>query len=81
MTDHDHPDTTGMHGMLLAGADPPYLAHLPMFMPPHNYQVILKVALDDDVARMIVELHAQVGTDSLFTVAPEKFPISDLSPA
>lgn len=80
MTDHHH-DTTGVHGMLLAGADPTYLAHLPMFMHPHNFQVILKVALDDDVARRLRELHAPWGTDALFTVAPEKFPITDLSPA
>ena len=81
MTDNHHHDTTGTHGMLLVGVDPPYLSHLPMFMHPHNYQVILKVALEDGVARSLMDLHREAGSEALFTVAPEKFPITDLSPA
>jgi hypothetical protein len=41
---HDHPDpnaTFGTHGMLLFGEETLYLSHLPMFMSPHNFQVIL----------------------------------------
>ena len=30
----------GIHGMLLVGETPMYLSPLPMFVPPHNYQVI-----------------------------------------
>jgi hypothetical protein len=41
--------TEGVHGMLLFGADTLYLSHLPMFMRPHNYQVILEVVVDDAV--------------------------------
>jgi len=37
----DDPDQSiGIHGMLLVGETPMYLSHGPMFMPPHNYQVI-----------------------------------------
>ncbi len=73
-------DTTGLHGMLLVGADPVYLSHLPMFMAPHNYQVILKVSLDDDVSAKLRNFRAHFGRDAFFTVAPETFAITDLSP-
>jgi hypothetical protein len=48
----DHPgpggdDTTGVHGMLLFGEDVVYLSHLPMFMSPHNFQVLLITASPD----------------------------------
>jgi len=74
--------TVGVHGMLLVGSDPVYLSHLPMFMAPHNYQVLLKVSLEDDVARRVSDLRAHFGRDALVTVAPKPFPITDLvSPA
>jgi hypothetical protein len=69
MTDHDahagghggHPghggtgadDTTGVHGMLLFGEDVVYLSHLPMFMSPHNFQVLLEVGFDDAVHEVL----------------------------
>jgi hypothetical protein len=74
------PDTTGLHGMLLVGADPVYLSHLPMFMTPHNYQVVLKVSLDAEVSGQLRTFRAHFGRDALFTVAPETFAITDLSP-
>lgn len=77
--EHETPDTTGLHGMLLVGADPIYLSHLPMFMVPHNYQVILKVSLDDEVSGKLREFRAHFGRDALFTVAPEEFPILELT--
>lgn len=73
-------DTTGLHGMLLVGTDPVYLSHLPMFMAPHNYQVILKVSLDDEVSGGLQNFRAHFGRDALFTVAPEIFAITELSP-
>ncbi len=39
------PDTPGFHGMLLFGEGTAYLSHLPMFMPPHNYQAFFEVTL------------------------------------
>ena len=89
MTDHqthhdhgpdDHVDTTGIHGMVLAGESPVYVSHLPMFMVPHNYQVILKVTLEDDVNRKLADLRAHFGSDMLVTVHPEVFAIRDLKP-
>ena len=84
-THHDHGpddpvDTTGVHGMVLVGESPVYVSHLPMFMVPHNYQVILKVTLEDDVNRKLADLRAQFGRDMLVTVNPEVFAIRDLKP-
>jgi hypothetical protein len=82
---HDHGpddpvDTTGVHGMVLLGESPVYVSHLPMFMVPHNYQVILKVTLEDEVNRKLGDLRAQFGGDMLITVNPEEFAIRDLKP-
>jgi hypothetical protein len=67
--------------MLLFGDGPFYLSHLPMFMSPHNYQAILQVTLEDDVAGQVRNLHAHFGRDRLLTVRPEVFAITDLLPA
>jgi hypothetical protein len=75
-----HPDTVGVHGMLLAGTDPVYGSHLPMFMPPHNYQVLLKLGLEPKVLGKIRDLRAHFGRDTLITMAPRPFDITDLSP-
>ena len=81
---HHHPGQSdppiGVHGMLLVGEAPIYLSHLPMFMAPHNYQVILEVSLDDEASRRLHDFRAHFGRDFLFTVKPETFSITDLLP-
>lgn len=78
----DDPGTSiGIHGMLLVGDKPMYLSHLPMFMPPHNYQVILKVTLEDEVTSELGVFRAHFGHDMLVTVKPERFALRDLRPA
>jgi hypothetical protein len=82
---HDHMPADsggglGVHGMLLVGDSPSYLSHLPMFMSPHNYQVLLKATLEDEVTRRLRDLRAQLGPDTLVTVKPEVFAIEDLVP-
>ncbi|HYN18135.1 MAG TPA: hypothetical protein VEY96_08630 [Actinomycetes bacterium] len=86
MTDHDaqagghgghhgngSDDTTGVHGMLLFGEDVTYLSHLPMFMSPHHFQVILEVEFDDAVRELLnADLH---------TFEPEVFAITELDPS
>jgi len=57
----DSGDSIGLHGMLRVGEMPMYLSHVPMFMPPRNYQVIVKVTLEDDV------------TDGLARPAPQSW--------
>lgn len=36
-----------LHGMVLFGAGPYFLEHIPMLTPPHDFQVIAEVALTD----------------------------------
>lgn len=80
MTDHDahggghgNDDTTGVHGMLLFGEDDLYLSHLPMFMTPHNFQVLLEAGFDDAVREVL-------GAGGLHTFEPEVFAITELDP-
>jgi len=46
MKSHSHPDhhepEGPSHNMLVVGEKSIFLSHLPMFMPPHNFQVILE---------------------------------------
>ena len=78
MHHHGEASTRGLHGMLLVGDDPAYASHLPMFMAPHNYQVVLRVTLPDDVRRRLADVRAQLGKDQLVTLKPEVFAITDL---
>ncbi len=71
--------TVGLHGMLLVGEDPMFALHLPMFMAPHNYQVVLEVTLPDDVRDRLRAVRAEAGPDALVTLKPEPFPIVDLA--
>ncbi|MEV6205877.1 hypothetical protein [Kitasatospora sp. NPDC051914] len=71
------------HGMLVMGEDTVYLSHLPMFMPPHHFQVLLEVTLNNesgDAQRVYAEDRRRTGTD-VYTLNPEPFRISDLAGA
>jgi hypothetical protein len=85
MHDHHPPSgqpepPIGVHGMLVVGEAPVYLSHLPMFMAPHNFQVILEVTLDAEADRRLRDFRAHFGRDNLYTVKPEEFSIVDLLP-
>jgi hypothetical protein len=80
MGHHHHHPPIGVHGMLLVGEAPIYLSHLPMFMAPHNFQVILEVTLDAEANRRFEGVRAQSRPDELYTVKPEAFSIVDLLP-
>jgi hypothetical protein len=41
-------DPPAAHGMAVIGGQAVYLSHLPMFMSPHHYQVILEVEFEGD---------------------------------
>jgi len=78
---HDHPDpnaTFGTHGMLLFGEETLYLSHLPMFMSPHNFQVILAVTLNEQAAGRLHDFRAHFGRNDMYTFKPKKFHITDL---
>lgn len=70
----------GTHGMLLFGnQDGLYAAHLSMFHPPHDYQVVLKIRLTDRL--LDEELRRQLEKKpTLWTIEPEQFNLSRLSP-
>jgi len=72
--------TYGTHGMaLFGGREGLYASHLPIFHPPHDYQVILRVRLAD--AKLDGELRQRLdGKTALWTIDPEKFELDRLAP-
>jgi hypothetical protein len=79
--------TVGVHGMLVAGGQrtdsamrsPVYASHLPMFMPPHDFQVIMRVA--GPAAATYGDFVAHFGSSDIYTFRPEPFSIADLDPS
>lgn len=72
--------TIGSHGMLLFGGEVFYMSHLPMFMTPHNFQVILEVGLDATVGSAVRSHWHVVPEEPYDTFVPEVFPMSELDP-
>jgi len=71
----------GFHGMLIVGEETIYVSHLPMWMAPHNFQVILEVTFKgpgQPQARYIDD-RKTTGT-RLYTLEPEEFDIKELAP-
>jgi hypothetical protein len=74
-----HHGTVGVHGMLLVGEEVLYLSHLPMFMRPHNFQVILEAEFDDAV-RQALRADREASAGGMHTFEPVEFPITELDP-
>jgi hypothetical protein len=76
-----------MHGMLVLGGQktassfrsPVYVSHLPMFMAPHDFQVILRVT--GEAAGRYGDFVAHFGSEEIFTFAPTPFSIDELDPS
>jgi len=66
--------------MLVVGQDPVYLSHLPMFMSPHDFQVVLEVSFDEAAAKAYRDSGPQAGSE-IYTFLPERFALEDLDPA
>ncbi|WP_333740350.1 hypothetical protein [Streptomyces sp. IBSBF 2806] len=82
---HGHPNhggdpTLGSHGMLIVGGEVLYMSHLPMFMAPHNFQVILQVDVDDAVSSVLRSHRHVVPEEPYDTFVPDDFPMSELDP-
>lgn len=88
--DHSHGGNGGAgsepaagHGMAVIGAATIFMSHLPMFMSPHDYQVILRGELSSPEAdpeaayREDRKAHQDA---KLYTFAPRKFVLPDLFP-
>ena len=71
----------GRHGMLIVGEETIYVSHLPMWMRPHNFQVILEVTFrgHDLPQARYVDDRKTTGT-RLYTLEPKKFDIKELAP-
>ena len=73
----------GLHGMLIVGQETIYVSHLPMWMTPHNFQVILEVTFrgSGQPQDRYVEDRKTTGT-RLYTLQPrEQWDIRELAPA
>jgi hypothetical protein len=75
-----HGPSWGLHGMLLfGGADGLWASHLPMFHPPHDRQVVLRIVFDD--AALEARLRRELGArPAVWTLVPEKFELERLAP-
>lgn len=79
--------TSGIHGMLVVGGQrtddamrsPVYVSHLPMFMAPHDFQVIARVT--GQAAGRYGDFVAHFGSSDIYTFKPEVFSIDELDPA
>lgn len=88
---HDQPpghgQARGIHGMLVFGGEhtdsqfrsPVYISHLPMFMHPHEFQVIAQVS--GAAAGRYGDFVAHFGTSDIYTFKPEPFSIDELDPS
>lgn len=66
-------DVSSVHGMLLfgGGASGTYVSHLPMFHAPHDYQLVMSVALDKSSPAAIAFKKLQDAGETLFTIEPK----------
>jgi hypothetical protein len=70
--------------MLVVGTEPVYLSHLPMFHPPHNFQVLLEVDLVKTDGSSAVDEYREDREstgETLYTLEPEKFALRELDAA
>ena len=74
--EHEHAGgRMGIHGMVLFGKTHHYLEHIPMFSPPHDAQIVMRVTLRDELGG---EIHDDFSQNT-FTVEPtQKFSLDDL---
>lgn len=70
----------GSHGMVLfGGREALYASHLPMFHPPHDYQVTLQLRLADKKQDALLRARLN-GKAELWTLDPEKFELDRFAP-
>jgi hypothetical protein len=78
-----HAEGAGVHGMLVVGQDTVFFYHLPMFMSPHDYQVILEGTLaqpGSDPQRIYREDRKRHPETPVYTFAPVPYILPDLFP-
>jgi hypothetical protein len=78
---HDHGHVAAVHNMALVGGHRVFLSHLPMFMSPHDAQVIVEakfVKNGKNANALYFADHASNPSLSFYTVKPESFAIQEL---
>jgi hypothetical protein len=76
-------DSPASHTMLVLGTGPVFLSHLPMFMKPHDYQVILQASFSNsgsDPQRLYLDDRKAHPKTLLYTLQPKAFVLPDLFP-
>ena len=76
-------DRAAGHGMVVVGTETTFFSHLPMFMSPHDYQVILEGTLSKksgDPQRTYRDDRARHPDAALYTFNPVAFVLPDLAP-
>lgn len=71
-------DAPSVHGMLLFGSNKVYVSHLPMFHPPHDYQLIAEITLPADAAATYRRSLAAHPEETVYTLVPERLALPDL---
>lgn len=66
-------DKPSTHGMLIFGKEKIYASHLPLFHPPHDYQIILELELDKTARQKFITDQQQHPESVTYTIEPEKF--------
>ena len=88
---HTHPAADGSaskdraagHGMVVVGKDTVFFSHLPMFMSPHDYQVILEGTLSQDgtdLPKAYKDDRVGHPAATVYTFNPAAFVLPDLFP-
>jgi hypothetical protein len=76
------PADFGRHNMFVFGSETVLLSHLPMFMAPHDAQLLLEATPEDAAGRSLLEVwkdeRASHPDERLYTMMPEKFALSTL---
>src|SRR5215204_4817351 len=76
------PPDFGTHNMFAFGREAVYPSHLPMFMAPHDAQLILEVALEDGTGGSLSEVwsteRANHPDQRVYTMMPQRFALSTL---
>ena len=80
-TTAEPPPDFGRHNMFAFGRDTVFLSHLPMFMEPHDAQLLLEVSLEKQgsgLTEVWSRERADHPDERLYTMMPEKFALSTL---
>ena len=75
------PPDFGRHNMFAFGRDTVFLSHLPMFMLPHDAQLLLEVTLEKEgsgLTEVWSRERADHPDEHLYTMRPEEFALSTL---